>query len=101
MQAIIENGVVANIIVGDIGGITILDNTTVVIGMTYDPINNIFAFTKEQQILAIKTQLATLDPNKQMRPIREFLLPLAVSTAASHGLTETQLYTVNDGYKRL
>ena len=46
-------------------------------------------------------QIATLDPIDQLRPMRDFLLQIAVKEAALLLVTEPQLYATNIGYKRM
>lgn len=76
-QAVIENGVVTNIIVGDGGGVDLPENSPVAIGWSYDGV----AFTEPPQMPAdVRTAalvaIAALE-SKQGRALREAALGMA------------------------
>ncbi len=113
--AVVENGVVSNIIVVDpndaktiahFGGLLLPEGSPVGIGYTYDGMN--FAespspvLTIQQQRDVIQADIDALERAALMpRVTRESLLIIMVNTAAGMGLTEPQLYAANVGYSRL
>lgn len=64
-------------------------------------IANLYAPTLQDQKAVILAQTNALDPIDQLRPMRDFLLQLAIKEAAALGVTEPQLYAVNIGYRRM
>lgn len=103
IKAVVENGVVTNLVVvdqnnhTDVAGVIVTGDCG--IGWLYDGT----AFTKPVVAVdtnaAIDAQIESLE-GKTERGIREGMLFLLVAEASRLGLTEPQLYAANYGYKK-
>jgi hypothetical protein len=108
-QAIIENGTVVNVVIGNAGGIEIPEDSTVSIGWGYasgggggaGDGNFSFALMPIDKN-ALMAKIEAMEKASLMpRPVREFLLIASIERAVAAGYTEPQLYAANLAYKKV
>jgi hypothetical protein len=100
-QAIIENGTVVNVVIGNAGGIEIPEDSTVSIGWGYANGNFSFALMPIDKN-ALMAKIEAMEKASLMpRPVREFLLIASIERAVAAGYTEPQLYAANLAYKKV